>query len=361
MRYKLVIAAGHEQISDQIKKFDEVEVVEENNDIEILEEVLEFIEADYAIINTMLSAEKSLKFARRAKEMHVKVICIVDDEKIDKELILGLASNGVTATVSLDELYRIPDYLESYPEKFDYLQLEEDTGSRPGTAGKDQAHMLQKKKITVAVLGVMPRIGTTTQALRLTKYLNDQGYKAAYIELNDSDYIRQLVETYEGAAIDEELGKITYADLDMFYKPGKIPEILKMPYMFYIYDFGDIHGLKSREQVTWLEKEIKVLAAGTKPNEIKHMEFALEKVYHQNTKYIFSFSDTSEHDDVKMMMKGKADVTYFAPWTPDPFNTDTDAGYLADMMADSMARSESSRKDGITTKNKQGIFRRKKK
>lgn len=361
MKYKVVIAAGHEQISDQIKKFDEVVVEEENDDIDILEEVLEFIEADYAIINTMLSAEKSLKFARRAKEMQVRVICIVDNEKNDKELILGLASNGVTATVTLEELYKIPDYLESYPERFDYLQLEDDTGSRSGTAGKDQVRMLQKKKTTVAMLGVMPRIGTTTQAIRLTKYLNDRGYKAAYLELNDSDYIRRLAETYEGAATDEDLGKITYADLDMFYKPGKIPEILKMPYMFYVYDFGDIHELKSREQVTWLEKDIKVLIAGTKPNEIEHMEFALEKVYYQNTKYIFSFSDTSEHDDVKAMMRRKGDMTYFAPWMPDPFSTDTGEDYLADMMADSMARSESPRKDGITTKNKQGIFRRKKK
>ncbi len=360
MKYKVVIAAGHEQISDQIKKFDEVVVEEENDDIEILEEVLEFIEADYAIINTMLSAEKSRKFARRAKEMHVKVICIVDDEKIDKELILGLASLGVTATVTLEELYKIPEYLESYPEKFDYLQLEDDTGSRPETAGKDPGRLLQRKKTTVAVLGVMPRIGTTTQAIRLAKYLNDRGYKAAYIELNDSDYIQRLAETYEGAATDGELGKITYADLDLFYKPGKIPEILKMPYMFYVYDFGDIHELKSREQVTWLEKDIKVLVAGTKPNEIEHMEFALEKVYYQNTKYIFSFSDAAEHDDVKMMMRGKADVTYFAPWTPDPFCAAAGEEYLAEMMADSMARSQTPVKERSTVGNK-GIFRRKKK
>ena len=58
MKYRLVLAAGHEQISDQIKKFDEVEVVEENDDIEIIEEVLEFVDADFAVINTMLSTEK---------------------------------------------------------------------------------------------------------------------------------------------------------------------------------------------------------------------------------------------------------------------------------------------------------------
>ena len=52
MKYKLVLAAGHEQITDQIKKFDEVEVVEENGDIEIIEEVMEFVDADFAVINT---------------------------------------------------------------------------------------------------------------------------------------------------------------------------------------------------------------------------------------------------------------------------------------------------------------------
>lgn len=336
MKYTVVLAVGHNQIADQIKKFDEVEVIDENDDIEIIEEVLEFISADYAIINTMLSKEKSLNLARRARELNVKVICIIDEEKIDKELILGLAGCGVTAMVPIDCLYRIPEYLDSYPASFDYQMVH--GREEILTVGNNSRISLQKKKATVAVLGIMQRIGTTTQALRLAKYLNDKGYRTAYIELNGSGYIKRLAETYVDAASDKKIGKVTYKDLDMFYEPSYIPVILRQPYLFYIYDFGDIHELKSREQITWLEKDIKVLVTGTKPNEIEQMQYAVRKVYQQNTKYIFNFCSRAEQQDVLEMMGTRKDVTYFADWAPDPFAAGADCDYFSEMMADAMAK-----------------------
>ena len=65
----------------------------------------------------------------------------------------------------------------------------------------------------------------------------------AYIELNGSDYIRQLAATYIAAVDDVAEGKVTYEGLDMYYNPGSVPKALRMPYLFYIYDFGDIHEL----------------------------------------------------------------------------------------------------------------------
>lgn len=338
MKYKVVLAAGHEQISDQIKKFDEVEVVEENDDIEIITEVLEYVEADFAIINTMLSAEKSLHFARRAQQMQVKVICIVADQKTDRKLILSLAGCGVTAIVQLDELYRVPEYLEAYPEQLDYQLLQIQGDETAGTAGKDRIAL--RRKTTVAVLGVMPRIGTTTHALCLAKYLNDRGYKAAYIELNDSDYIRKLATTYTDAIEDAATGKVTYEGLDMYYNPGSVPAALRMPYLFYIYDFGDIHDLKTREQITWLEKDIKVLVAGTKPNEIAELQYAVPKVYNQNTKYLFNFCSEAEQEDVKARMGSRAEVTYFSSWLPDPFAAAGESLCIPDMMADALAKAD---------------------
>ena len=336
MKYRLVLAAGHEQISDQIKKFDEVEVVEENDDIEIIEEVLEFVDADFAVINTMLSTEKSLHFVQRAQQMRVKVICIVTDLNVDKKLILSLAGCGVMAFIQINELYRIPEYLEAYPEQFDY-QLLQDSIEVDRTAGAKSA--MQKRKTTVAVLGIMPRIGTTTHALSLAKYLNDRGYKTAYIELNGSDYIRQLAATYIAAVDDVAEGKVTYEGLDMYYNPGSVPKALRMPYLFYIYDFGDIHELKSREQITWLEKDIKVLVAGTKPNEIDQLQYAVQQVYNQNTKYLFNFCSTDEQQDVEARMGSRSDVTYFATWLPDPFAAEENF-YFAEMMADALAKTE---------------------
>ena len=168
-------------------------------------------------------------------------------------------------------------------------------------------------------MGSVGRIGTTTQCIQMVKYLNIQNKKACYIEMNPNGYLELLKEFYdEGVTIDEQLGKITYQNVDMFYKKDKISDILKLGYDYYIYDFGTYRP-DDFALISFLEKNIKFVVCGTKPNELLYMQQALQVFYDNDVNYIFSFSPESEHEDVLALMEEKAECTYFATFTPDLF------------------------------------------
>ena len=117
---------------------------------------------------------------------------------------------------------------------------------------------------TIAVAGVCPRIGTTTQAFQIIKYLNYNGYTACYIEANQNLFLDDLAYAYADVEIDESAGKICYQNTDMFYKKERITDILKMGYDFYIYDFG-CYNSKGFNSVAFLEKDKSIIICGSSP------------------------------------------------------------------------------------------------
>ena len=103
---------------------------------------------------------------------------------------------------------------------------------------EERAHKLTFK--TIGVAGVCSRIGTTTQGLQITRYLNAKGYKACFIEANDTryndrkngiiselSYVEKIEAWFEVDELDEEQGLVRAFDIDMYYDQSKIPEILK--------------------------------------------------------------------------------------------------------------------------------------
>ena len=153
----------------------------------------------------------------------------------------------------------------------------------------------------------------------MVKHLNIQNKKACYIEMNSNGYLALLKEFHdEDVTFDEQLGKITYQNVDMFYNKDKISDILKLGYDYYIYDFGTYRP-DDFVLISFLEKNIKFVVCGTKPNELMYMQQALQVFYDNDVNYIFSFSPESEHEDVLALMEEKSECTYFATFTPDLF------------------------------------------
>ncbi len=103
-----------------------------------------------------------------------------------------------------------------------------------------------------------------------------------------------------------------------------------------------------------------MLVAGTKPNEINQFQYAVKQVYNQNTKYLFNFCSQAEQHDVKVRMGSRTDATYFASWLPDPFATVDENVYLAEMMADALAKAGDVTESVKESKaQKSGFWRRK--
>ncbi|WP_101698693.1 hypothetical protein [Clostridium minihomine] len=171
---------------------------------------------------------------------------------------------------------------------------------------------------TVGLMGCMSRIGTTTQAIQIVKYLMYYGAKAAYIEMNDSGFVKLITEYYSNVSMDHNLCKVIYQDVDMFYAQDKISEILKLDYDYFIYDYG-VYA-PSVNRISYFEKNINIMVAGTKPSEIIQLRRVLTDMYDKNIEYIFSFSDENEQQDILKMMENKASKTHFAVYSPDYFS-----------------------------------------
>jgi len=321
MEKRILLAIGNEEIENQIRKLKDVEVVDSDSDISIIADILNYEQIDFVIANTILSSKKSIDLAHVAKEKGIKIIAIVED-KNDKDLIPALVGAGVYAFAAPDELFLLQGFLDEYPEGFDFKNfVPGGKGRNSGEGGPGIMAPSRKAKTTVAVMGCMDRIGTTTQALRMTKFLVDRGFKACYIEANKHNYVNDLFQAYSDTTKDEALGKITYKDVDMFCETSELAKIVRLPYQYFVYDYGNFQEIA--QDMSWKEKDIHILCAGTKPNELIHLQPAFDMLPGK-AKYIYVFSHESEHADVRGGMCDAAGDTFFAGYAPDPFRGDED-------------------------------------
>ena len=71
------------------------------------------------------------------------------------------------------------------------------------------------KTTTIAIAGVVPRIGTTTQAMQIVKYLEMQNKTACYVDLTGRNDLELYPQVYEGIEDDTEQGRIFYEGLQL--------------------------------------------------------------------------------------------------------------------------------------------------
>lgn len=189
---------------------------------------------------------------------------------------------------------------------------------------------IEKKPTVISVAGCCNRIGTTTQALQIIKYLQFLGHKAAYIQLNDSEYVQKAAGLYSAEDIDRSLGRVTLNGTDLYSKPDQIAEIRGMGYEYLVYDFGSFSS-KSFNLIQFLEKDIRIIVGGDSPHELGAMQDVFRSPILQNsTYYIFSFVHENDFQEIRGLMEDKADMTFFAKYTPDPFVYTSDSNDLYD-------------------------------
>lgn len=259
---------------------------------------------------------------RMTKNCKIIIMAVGFSEK--SLLIQSLRENGfeffIFSPILSHQKREFINAVDGIPTTFDSDELPD-----LNTADSDGIPAPKKKKsTTIAVVGAGSRIGTTTQAIQMIKYLLLNGFTAAYIEMNNNNYVERLKRLYSVSEGEEEIGKVTYQSVDMFYKKEKIADILKLEYDYLIYDFGAFSD-KTFNLINFLEKDISVVVGGVKPNEIDCITDLISKTIVNDVFYIFSFSHKAEHPDVLDLMEEKAQRTSFAIYSPDPFLYSTES------------------------------------
>ena len=175
-----------------------------------------------------------------------------------------------------------------------------------------------KSQKTVAITGTMGRIGTTTQAIQIIKYLMLKGWKACYIEMNEKHFVEDILSYDSDVVFDEDLQMARLNNIDMFYNTDRLSEYLKLDYDYYIYDYG-VYNSRNFNKVSFLEKQTKIAVCGFKHSEIKYTMDFLRNPFYQDCSYIFSFVLSNGQGTVKELMEDRADKTYFAGYSPEMF------------------------------------------
>lgn len=171
------------------------------------------------------------------------------------------------------------------------------------------------KAVTVAVAGASPRIGTTTQALQLLLFLRAKDYSCAYLDMCSSGKMEQLLDIYESC--DRINGHEFTIQGQHIITNGKLLMQARSEYDYVICDYGFYKDIL--EPVSFWEKDIKVLVAGTKPWESAQLP-AVFADDDGSLRYIFSFVPSTDEISVREQMAESADKTYFAPYAPDFFS-----------------------------------------
>ena len=219
---------------------------------------------------------------------------------------------GVILSEQKDQFGKcINGYYDSHSyEEFGYVE--------PVLEEKETKQLMNFKNIGIA--GASSRIGTTTQAIQIVKYLMFNGYKACYIQMNSHKYIEQLVEWFETDSTkeDEMIGRVTYKSVDMFYDLSKLQSILKLGYDYYVYDYG-VFSDPDFNKISFLERDHQIFCCGSKPNELTEAYTVIENAFYNDVAYIYTFVPESDREAVMGLMEQKQNRTYFADYNPDPF------------------------------------------
>lgn len=179
------------------------------------------------------------------------------------------------------------------------------------------------ERTTIGVAGTIERIGVTTQAIQLCKWLKMKGKNVCYIQMNDSGYVENLKVFYENVVVDEAQGCVSYENVEMYYDKARIDEILNRNYDFYVYDYGTITN-EYFQKTSFFEKNYKIVVTGTKPTELSSFNQCIEELYHKHIHYVFSFVSEGDRENVMEMMSDKDKYSYLAGVTLDMFSLNSD-------------------------------------
>lgn len=172
------------------------------------------------------------------------------------------------------------------------------------------------KITTVGIIGIMPRIGTTTQAVMLTRYLNEAGIRACYVEENDTQFCDCLMTLYDDVSYDSDRDCLVKENLTLYKEETR--SFVATDVAYRIVDYGYI--TKNGFPENYLKKDIKIIVCGTAPLEIANLISSVEMMYDVDLNYIFSLSDEQHYQEVLEVMGTKKDKCFLSPNIPDSFD-----------------------------------------
>lgn len=310
-------------------------------DIENIQWALNEIEASFFVIEPQRYVHEETDYIiQKIKNLqtakNIKAIIINQTDSEDNEIIAEAHRQGLklfiyTFTSMGEQKQQLSDCLTGVP----HIKKEETEEFK--SVAQIMENSINKAAKHIAVAGTIRHIGTTTQSIQIVKHLENLGYRACLIEMNENKYINRLVGSKELSFIelaknlenirvqtseDEDIGRINLYNCDMYYNSNKLDEIKMQNYDFFVYDYGTI-GEKNFQKNAFMKDDIKIIVAGSKNTEIDAFLLVAENPAYKNCEYVFSFTDERNLEQSVKNFIGIFDFSenqiHKAPYIPDPY------------------------------------------
>ena len=308
---------------------------------------------DYIVVDVTQFVDNSRVISNEINNVYtavaVPVIIFAPGLQHNSEILVALAETGInkfiTGVTPAGQRAQFKDCLTGkQPEVITQNQISSEQHSN--------ILMSEKNYRTISLCGACRRIGTTTQAVQIIKYLQFNGYKAAYIEMNNNGFVLDLTKIYEDINVENRgIDKISYKNIDFYYKQEQLSDILKRNYDFFIFDYGSAAD-PYFNAISFIEKDFPIIVCGTAPNEWEATNTVIGKTLLNDAFYIFNFCDVSEHAEIRDLMQQKAKKTIFSEYTPDfcQFRADRNNLYKQIIKVENLS---------VSRPTKKGLFGRK--
>lgn len=216
--------------------------------------------------------------------------------------------------------------------------LQKNTAPHPSFQGKTDFDV-PAQRLTVGIIGSVHRIGTTTQAVQLTRFLSSIGRSVCYVQDNDSTFLDMLTKYYYGVNVDTGSECILYDGLFLNRKKNLAYD---KKYEAEIYDYGCPQNIPS----DFFDKNVRIVVCGGSPEEVEGITALIPQLYaDENIHYVYSFVAHHDKANVLEMMGDRKVNCYFAPYSPDIFSTVSEE--TADMYYDILNIEKPKKKRGL--------------
>ena len=246
-------------------------------------------------------------------------------EALDNGITRFINSTADMTTMKSELLRCLAGYYDNN-ERGDILEIKE---------AKEQKELKAGSCKTIGIAGSCHRMGTTTQAIQIVKYLRMKGYRACYVEMNTYRYPNMYLTRREEPEIgyvlkaklaldcqfeDKELGLITIDGVDMYYKEDRLSEIMDRKYDFYVYDYGT-YTEKGFNKASFLKDDINIFSVGANVTELDQTLNILQNVSYDKANLLFSFTAEADRKEIIDLMKEwkAGGRCFFTEYTPNPF------------------------------------------
>ena len=246
-------------------------------------------------------------------------------EAMDKGITRFINSSATMADQKSELIRCITRYYDAN-EREDLKQIKRAKEERKARMGSFQ---------TIGVMGTCHRMGTTTQAIQIAKYLKSKGYKACYVEMNgirypnmqlsrrekpEISFVEKTKLTFDYNREDDHIGVVNIDGLDLYYKQDMLSEVLEQEYDFYVYDYG-VYTDRDFNKASYLKDDIKVISAGAGAVELDYTLNILQNISYDKALLLFSFTSEQDREGLLLFMDdfGAGQRCFFTDYTPNPF------------------------------------------